>query len=70
MHPQREGLQYIKEYWQGSTGGGAIDKGGTVVTHESFETDIQKQNSLKAVHFKVNKTTALLYDVKIGVTGN
>ena len=55
MHSEKDYVQYVK--------------GGTVVTHKCVKTEssklailtFSKQKSLKAVHFQIDNTTALLY---------
>ena len=57
---------------------GAMVKEGTVVTHRHIRTEssristltFNKQKYLKEFHFQIGNTTALLYLVKMGGTGN
>ena len=80
MHPERQGVQYVKGYQQGGGGGG----GGQCSMEEHFLhinvlelkairlalLIFSEQKSLKAVHFQIDNTTALLYLVKMEGTGN
>ena len=65
MHPERDGIQYIKEYQQGGNG----QSNTNVLELKAVKLALlpfNKQKSLKAVHFQIDNTTALLNLMKMG----
>ena len=72
MHPERDGVQYVKGYHQG--GGGQWSKEKQLLHINVLELKavklallaLNKEKSLKAVRFEIDNTTALLYLVKMG----
>ena len=53
MHPERDGVHYVKKYQQG-----AMVKGGTVVTHKCIRTESSKINTFDFQQTKIFESSS------------